>query len=103
MGSSTSKAASTASKASKAASLSANNTARKYPTRSPIATSNRTNVQSPRPNSGAPGPQVHSEMRAVGSRDRGLFAFLLSGFLQFLVKSGKGISMQLDYSHGRGE
>jgi hypothetical protein len=69
MGSSSSKAASTAKTASK---LSSANTARKYPTRSPPTRSNRTNVRPERPIGDAPlGPSVHPETRAAKGRDEG--------------------------------
>lgn len=64
MGSSTSKAAKTASK------LSASNTARKYPTRPPPS-SNRTNATPPRPNAQEQlGPTVYPEPRIAEGRSR---------------------------------
>ncbi|KAM3083915.1 hypothetical protein ACMFMG_001981 [Clarireedia jacksonii] len=69
MGSSTSK---TASKASKAASQSATNSARKYPTRVPPASS-RTNAESIRPSVAAqPGPTVHPEATTSSTRDESI-------------------------------
>ncbi|KAE8446030.1 hypothetical protein EG329_012669 [Mollisiaceae sp. DMI_Dod_QoI] len=65
MGSSTSKAAKSASK------LSATNTARKYPTRPPPPSSNKTNVEATRPSPDAKlGPTVHPEVKASESRDQ---------------------------------
>ncbi|CZR66538.1 uncharacterized protein PAC_16439 [Phialocephala subalpina] len=67
MGSSTSK---TAQKASK---LSATNTARKYPTRAPPQSSNRTNVQPPRPSPDARlGPTIYPEVKATESKDESI-------------------------------
>ncbi|KUJ09651.1 uncharacterized protein LY89DRAFT_627858, partial [Mollisia scopiformis] len=67
MGSSTSKAAKSASK------LSATNTARTYPTRSPPPSSNTTNAQTSRPTPDARlGPTVHPESTATDSRDQSI-------------------------------
>ncbi|KAG4031312.1 hypothetical protein MFRU_009g00990 [Monilinia fructicola] len=58
-------------KASKAASLSASNTARKYPTRSPSTTSPRTNVEPNRPSPSTKlGPTVHPEISSTSKRDQ---------------------------------
>ncbi|KAF8856572.1 hypothetical protein BDZ45DRAFT_675427 [Acephala macrosclerotiorum] len=67
MGSSTSKAA------QKASALSATNTARKYPTRTPPPSSNRTNVQAPRPSPDARlSPTVYPEVRTSEGRDESI-------------------------------
>ncbi|ESZ89474.1 hypothetical protein SBOR_10141 [Sclerotinia borealis F-4128] len=63
----------TLAKASKAASLSASNTARKYPTRSPPPSSPRTNVEPNRPSPTAKlGPTVHPETSTSSIRDQSI-------------------------------
>lgn len=60
-------------KASKAASLSASNTARKYPTRSPPPSSSRTDVEPNRPNPAAKlGPSVHPDTSSSSTRNHSI-------------------------------
>ncbi|TGO26746.1 hypothetical protein BPAE_0054g00540 [Botrytis paeoniae] len=60
-------------KASKAASLSASNTARKYPTRTPLPSSPRTNVEPSQPNPSAKlGPTVHPEPSSSSTKNQSI-------------------------------
>ncbi|TGO65882.1 hypothetical protein BOTNAR_0073g00070 [Botryotinia narcissicola] len=60
-------------KASKAASLSASNTARKYPTRTPPPSSHRTNVEPSQPSSSAKlGPTVHPEASSSSTKNQSI-------------------------------